>query len=253
MATQNTQASDVIAHLFEAGAHFGYTKSRRHPSVKSLIFGVKNKVELIDLEKTAEYLEKAEACAFELGKTGKKLLFVSGKAEARKGIISAADATDMPYVVGRWIGGTLTNFGEIRKRVEKLVEMREKRDKGEFDKHTKKERLMFSREIERLENMYEGLVRMEEKPDAVFIVDTTTEHIAVAEARHLGLPVISISGTDCDLSVSDYPVPANDKSGATVEFIAGRISDAYKKGVAEKPAPKKPESTQTASGDTKDA
>jgi len=232
MATQKTHGNDTISRLFDAGAHFGYSKSRRHPSAQPVIFGAKNKIELIDLEQTADYLERATEYASALGKEGKMILFVSGKTEARKGIREVADSIEMPYVAGRWIGGTLTNFDEIRSRVEKLITMREQREKGEFGKHTKKERLMFDREIERLEEMYNGLVLMERKPDVLFVVDTNHEHTAIREARRLSIPIISVSGTHCDLTVADYPIPANDKSGETITFIATAVAEAYTEGVA---------------------
>lgn len=233
MATESIKNNTVITDLFKTGAHFGYSKARRHPSARKLIFGAKNKVEIIDLEQTAEYLEKAQAFAKELGAKGKTILFVGGKAEARKGVLASAEELVMPSVTGRWVGGSLTNFSEIRKRVEKLVKLRDERENGAFNKHTKKERLMIDRQIEKLEKMYEGLVRMDRKPDALFVVDTQAEAIAVTEAKRLNIPVISISGTDSDITAVDYPVPANDKSIETINYITKAIVDSYQAGFKE--------------------
>lgn len=229
-----TKKSDsLISDLFGVGAHFGYSKSRRHPSARDLIFGSKNKIELIDLEATAEHLEKVREYVEELAKAGKTILFVSGKAEARKVIKEVADRLEMPFVAGRWVGGALTNFDNIRGRVEKLISLRTDREKGEFKKHTKKERLMIDREIERLEKMYDGLVRMVRKPDVMFVVDTNAERIAVKEAQRLNIPVISISGTDCDMTMVEYPIPANDKSTDTIRYIVNVIANTFEKHFAQ--------------------
>jgi len=229
------KTDNLVKDLFSVGAHFGYSKSRRHPSARSVIFGAKNKLELIDLEETAKYIERVKEFAEGLGKAGKMILFVSGKTEARKAIKEVANRIGMPYVAGRWVGGTLTNFDEIRSRVNKLVSLREQKEKGELSKYTKKERLMIDREIERLEAMYNGIVCMDSKPHALFVVDTNAEKSAVREAKRLSLPIMSISGTDCDLTIPEYPIPANDKNGETIAYILGIIVDAYEEGLKDAP------------------
>ncbi len=230
MTVKKEQDKDIIEDLFKSGAHFGYSRSRRHPSARGFIFGEKNKIEIIDLEKTVEYLNSAIEYVEELGAKGAQILFVGGKAESQKHVKEVAESISMPYVSGRWIGGTLTNFDEIKSRVEKLEKLRTQKEKGELGKYTKKERLLFDKEIERLEGLYAGLLPMTKKPDALFIVDTNRESIAIREARVSGIPVISISGTDCDFEIIDYPIPANDSNGNSISLVVKKIAEAYKKG-----------------------
>ena len=148
------ETPEPISRMFKAGAHFAYSKSRRHPSMKNLIFGSKNNTEIFDLEKTHELMTKALTFVEELGRTRKVLLIVSGKHEAAGIIREAGQTSVLPFVAGRWIGGTLTNFSEIRKRVEKYLDLTTRREKGELTKYTKKERLMIDREVENLESMF---------------------------------------------------------------------------------------------------
>ncbi|MBX4210447.1 30S ribosomal protein S2 [Candidatus Parcubacteria bacterium] len=221
---------EIIEKLFKAGAHFGYTKSRRHPSTKPFIFGIKNKIEIFDLEKTSESLDRAKEFVRKLASERKQLLFVSGKNEAKEIVQNAAQSIGQPYVAGRWIGGSLTNFQEIKKRIDKLVGWTDSREKGEFGKYTKKERLLIDREIENLKEMFSGLIPMKDIPGALFVVDSRREHIAVEEAHGKGLPVVSLSGSDCDLSKVDYPVPGNDSSVASITFFVNEIAEAYREG-----------------------
>lgn len=223
--TQNT-----IENLFKNGAHFAYTKSRRHPSAKPFIFGVKNKVEIFDLEKTQEQLEKAKTLIRSVAAAGGMMLMVGGKSEAKEVIAHAASSLGQPYVAGRWIGGSLTNFSEIRKRIVKLETLIAQKEKGELAKYTKKERLLIDREIEKLQDRFSGLVPMKEIPKVLFIVDSKREHIAVAEAKKNGLKIVSLSGSDCDLSEVDCAIPANDVSMHSIGYIVGEIAAAYKEG-----------------------
>lgn len=219
-----------IAEMFSVGAHFGFTKKRRHPSQKPFIFGNKNKIEIFDLEKTLEafnsVIEQVEA----LGAQGKKLLFVGGKNEAQKSIEAIAEKIDMPYVAGRFIGGTLTNFTEIRKRIERMLKLQNEKEKGELAKYTKKERLLIDREIEKLSERFGGLVSLTEKPHALVVIDTGYEHIAVAEAKKMNIPVIALCGTDCDLSDATYAFPGNDASHKTIEYFLSHVAEAYERG-----------------------
>ncbi|MES2223618.1 MAG: 30S ribosomal protein S2 [Patescibacteria group bacterium] len=225
----NTLSKD-IQEMVKVGAHFGFLRSRRHPSFKSLICGVKNMTEVIDLEKTEEMLKKAEEFVAELGKAKKTILFVSSKSEAMGIIRTYADSINMPFVASRWIGGTLTNFVEIKKRTHRLADLTQKKEKGELLKYTKKERLMFDREIVTLTEMFEGLKGVEKLPNAIFIVDAKKEHIAVAEAKQMGVSIITLSSSDNDIIGVDYPIAGNDASKASIEFFVSRIRDAYKKG-----------------------
>lgn len=227
--TANT-ASKTVDAMFKAGAHFAFSRSRRHPTASPYIFGVKNKVEIFDLEKTETLLEKAKEIVTELAKAGKTILFVGGKAEARGAITRAAGALDMPYVDGRWIGGTISNFEQIRKRVDKLLDQSSKKEKGELAKYTKKERLLIDREIDKLNRLFGGIVTLNKIPDAMFVVDARKEAIAVEEARKAGIKVIALCGSDCDLKTVDHPIVANDSSVSSINFIVSEITEAFKKG-----------------------
>jgi|TARA_Y100000310_G_scaffold63585_1_gene59052 small subunit ribosomal protein S2 len=221
-----------IERMFHAGAHFGYSKSRRHPSVSEFIFGTKNRVEILDLEKTNELLQEAKAFVEKLGQEKKTLLFVGSKNEGRDVIKNTAISLDMPYVSGRWIGGTITNFPQIKKRIERLEELSEQREKGELSKYTKKERLLIDREIEKLETNFLGLLPIKEKlPDALFVVDVKHENIAVTEARKAGIPVVSVSNSDCDMTGVNYPIVANDATLGSIKFFTDEIAEAYREGL----------------------
>lgn len=220
----------ALEALFSVGAHYGYAKSRRHPSVKPFIFGAKNRVDIFDLEKTKALLDKVIDYARTLGKEGKQVVFVSGKHEAIPAMRKAAERTGMPVVAGRWIGGTFTNFPVIRARIDKLLELREKREKGELAKYTKRERLMIDREIERLENLFSGLINLKSMPAALFIIDSNREHIAIEEAHKTGVKVIALSGSDCDISLVDYPVTANDASQQSINYFVDAFVAAYQEG-----------------------
>lgn len=222
--------NERIDEMFKAGAHFGYSKTRRHASVASYIFGVKNKVEIINLEKTEEALAKAVEFVTTLAKEGKQVLFVGGKNEARGALRFAAETIGMPFVDGRWIGGTLTNFPEIKKRLAKLEDLTKQKEKGELTKYTKKERLMIDREIANLDRFFSGILSLKELPKALFVIDSKKEEIAVTEARKMKIPVIALCGTDCDISLINYPIVANDASVSSVTFFANEIAKAYKKG-----------------------
>jgi len=230
MSEAKTTENDTIQKMFTAGAHFAFSRSRRHPTLAPFIFGMKNRVEIFDLEKTETLLEKAADFVRKLGAEGKQILFVGGKAEARDAIKAAALSLDQPYVDGRWIGGTLSNFKEIRSRVEKLLDLTAKREKGELAKYTKKERLLIDREIEKLDRFFSGLIPMKEMPKALFVVDSKHENIAVTEARKSGVPVVALMGSDCDFKTADYPIPGNDAAIASIAFFVDKIVWAYKEG-----------------------
>jgi small subunit ribosomal protein S2 len=217
----------MIDNMFKAGAHFAFSRTRRHPTITPYIFGVKNKVEIFDLEKTSELLAKAKDFVATLAKEGKSILFVGGKSEARNAIKNAALSTNMPYVDGRWIGGTLTNFVQIRKRVEKLERLNLEKEKGELTKYTKKERLLIDREIANLERFFSGVVTMKDLPKAIFVIDPKKEKTAIKEAKDMGITVIAVLGSDCNIKEVDYPIVGNDSSQMSVQFFAKEISKAY--------------------------
>ena len=239
MTTTTTKTGDITANnpmvdkMFKAGAHFGFSRTRRHPTVTPYIFGAKNKVEIFDLEKTSELLKTAQAFIASLAKEGKAVLFVGGKSEARNAIKSAALSVNMPYVDGRWIGGTLTNFGQIRKRVEKMEKLTMEKEKGELAKYTKKERLLIDREIANLERFFSGIVSMKELPKALFVVDPKKEKNAVKEAQDMGIPVIALLGSDCNIKEVDYAIVGNDSSQVSVQFFVQEVTKAYSDAKAE--------------------
>jgi small subunit ribosomal protein S2 len=197
----------LIDKLFSVGAHFGYAPSRRHPSVAPFIFGTKGGSEIIDLEATSTKLMEALEVVKSLAQGRKTILFVGSKAEAREALKRAADRLAQPYVASRWIGGTLSNFSEIKKRVNRLSELSTMREKGELAKFTKHERLLIDREITELEDMFGGLRSMSKLPDALIVVDPKHQSGAVKEAALLNIPVIAILNTDCDRAGITYPVP----------------------------------------------
>lgn len=240
MANNNTQSKDskgLIESLFSVGAHFGFVKARRHPSAKPFILGAKNKVEIFDLEKTSVELVKALEFIEGKGKEKALGLFVGGKSEAREAIIAAGRSLEMPFVPGRWIGGTLTNFAEIKKRIARLEELTSQREKGELAKYTKKERLLIDREIDKLHLYFSGLSTLKALPKFLVVVDPKKEYIAVDEAKKLKIPVVALAGSDSNLYDVDYAIPGNDASRQAIGFIVSEITKAYEAGKKSAPEP----------------
>jgi small subunit ribosomal protein S2 len=225
MNTQNT-----TEEMFKVGVHYGYSKSRRHPSTRPYIFTTKNNVDIINIEKTNELLEKALEVISAFASSGKTILFIGTKPEARMQIVETALALNMPYVSERWVGGSLTNFTEIKKRITKLLDLRDQKEKGELDRYTKKEKLLIDREMEDMTRNFQGLTSITKTPDAVFVVDPKKEHIAVTEARKMNLPVIALLNTDCNLKQAEYPIVANDASVSSITFFLSKVKEAYTKG-----------------------
>ena len=206
--------------------------------MRPFVFGSKNKTDILDLTKTAPLLEAALAYVRGLAANGKTMLIVGGKPEMRDLVRKTAVDISMPYVAGRWLGGTLTNYSEIKKRIKLMVELTTDRDAGSLaKKYTKKERLMIDREIARLEERFTGLVTLDKLPHAVLVVDSRHESIAVLEAHELSIPVIGIMNTDCDVSTVTYPIVGNDASRESVAYFLNAISDAYREGLKGHVAP----------------
>lgn len=219
-----------IKKLYDAGAHFALPRTRRHPTSAPFIFSTKDRTDIFDLEETVRRLQKAEEFVRELARSGKSVLFVGGKNEVIAAVKVAAERAAQPFVAGRWIGGTLTNFKNIRKRIDRLEKLTAEREAGELAKYTKKERLMIDREIEELLARFGGIVSLRELPAAVFVVDTRHEHTAVREANQMKIPVIGLASSDCDFSLVKFPIPANDTSVKSVRFVTEAIADAYQEG-----------------------
>lgn len=222
-----------VKHLFDTGAHFAQVKSRRHPSMKPFLVGTKGRQEIIDLVKTVEQLEAAKGAMAALAKEGKTVLFVGGKVEIAMLVKKAAESIGAPYVAARWLGGTISNWAEIKKRVDRLAELTEKSATGALAKqHTKLELVMIDREKKRLETRLDGITTLTKKPDALLVVDTKHEKHAVKEANDAGIPVIAIMSSDCDLTDAAYPIVANDTSRETVGLILSELAEAFAKGQA---------------------
>lgn len=214
--------------LMEAGVHYGYSRTRRHPTVSAYLYGTQNGIDLINIDDTISQLESAAKFLETLGSAGKTALFVGVKPEARAAVIETASSLKQPYVTERWIGGILTNFNEIKVRIEKLEKMKEERVNGEYSKYTKKEQLMLNREMERLDKFFGGLLGLKKMPDVLVVVDSKKEHIAIAEAHKMNIPVISLGNTDCSIRGITYPIIANDSSKSSISKILGILKDAFR-------------------------
>lgn len=225
MSSQN-----IVEEMFQNGVHYGYSKSRRHPSVLPYIFTTKNGVDIINIEKTEILLEKAAEFISGLASSGKTILFIGTKPEARQQVVEVALSLNMPYVSERWVGGILTNYPEIRKRITKLLDLRSQKEKGDLEKYTKKEKLLIAKEMEDMTRNFQGLTSISKTPDAVVVIDPKKESIAVTEAQKMGLPVIAILNTDCNLKEVNYPIVANDASVSSITFFLNKIKEAYTKG-----------------------
>lgn len=219
----------MIEEMFTAGAHFGLGRSRRHPSMTPFIFGTKNSTDIFDLEKTVQTFDKMVSLIMALGKEGKTILFVGGKKESAGAIKDTAMALNMPYVNGRWIGGTLSNFSQIRKRIDRYEKLVSDRDKGELAKYTKRERMLIDKEIDSLEHMFYGIVSLKKMPDALFVVDPRHEKIAVKEALDMGIPVFALSSSDCNIHDVTHSIIGNDTSKSSINLFLGEIAKVYQK------------------------
>ncbi|MFP5254965.1 MAG: 30S ribosomal protein S2 [Acidimicrobiia bacterium] len=220
----------TMKQLLEAGVHFGHQTRRWNPKMKRFIFGERNGIYIIDLQQTLQRIETAYTFVRDLVADGGTVLFIGTKKQAQDPIQSYAEKVGMPYINQRWLGGMLTNFETIGKRVAKMQEYRRMRASGEFDAMPKKEALLLSRELEKLERNLGGIAQMEKLPDAVFILDTKKEHIAVTEANKLGLPIIAVVDTNCDPDVIQYVIPGNDDAIRSGTLMCRVIADAVEEG-----------------------
>ena len=219
-----------IDEMFAAGVHYGYSKSRRHPSVSSYIYATKQSGDIINLEKTSELLESAVEFVKSLGSRNKVLLFVGTKPESKASVKAGAESLNMPFVCERWIRGTLTNFPEIKKRIAVLENYRKGLATGELEKYTKKERSVMAKEMEKLAKYYSGLVGLKKSPDALVIVDSRKEYIPAAEALQENIPVVALVNSDSDIKNIDHPVVGNDAGIPSVKLFVDTIVSAYKAG-----------------------
>lgn len=218
-----------VEELFKAGVHFGHRTSKWNPKMEPFIFSVHNNIHLIDLEKTIELLKKAVDFIKKTIVSGGKILFVGTKPSAKNIIKQAAESCQMSYVFERWLGGTLTNYKTIEKRLEHLKDLQEKKQSGQLEKYTKKERLLLEKQIAKLQKQFGGLTKMAKLPNVLFVADVKNDALAVKEARRLGIPVIGICDTNTDPSLIDYPIPGNDDAITSLKLLIGIILGAIKK------------------------
>lgn len=219
-----------MKQLLEAGVHFGHQTRRWNPKMAEYIFTERNGIYIIDLQKTVKKLEEAYAFVRDITLEGKSVLFVGTKKQAQDSVKEEAERAGSYYVNARWLGGMLTNFTTIKRRIERLKQLRAMEEDGTFELLPKKEVIKLNHEIEKLEKFLGGIKEMKEAPGALFIVDPRKERIAVAEAKRLGIPIVAIVDTNCDPDEIDYVIPGNDDAIRAVKLIAGTIANAVIEG-----------------------
>jgi len=220
----------TIKQLLEAGAHFGHQTSRWHPKMKSYIFTRRNDIHIIDLQQTAALLEKACAFIKSTVAEGGTVLFVGTKKQAQEAIETEAKRCGMYFINKRWLGGTLTNFSTIQRRIDYLVRLENQKARGDFNRLPKKEAQQLEEEIERLNKNVGGFKEMTSLPSILFIVDPTKENIALEEARRLEIPIVAIVDTNCNPEDIDYPIPANDDAIRAIKLVCNKVADAIIEG-----------------------
>lgn len=229
----NNNNTTLVERLFGAGAHFGFSKSRRHPTVKPYLYGNKQGTDIFDLEKSATLVTEAKAVLEAAGTEGKTVLFVGTKDEISKIVEKEAVRAEMPFVVNRWIGGMITNFSEIKKRIARLDTLTKEGETGELErKYTKKERVVISRELNKLTTNFGGIKTLERPADMMVVVDPRHDAIAVTEAAEVAMPIVGIMSSDSDLSKVTYPVVVNDALQSSVTLVLNELVDAYLAGKA---------------------
>jgi len=216
-------SEELAKEMFEAGVHFGHKKTNHHPKMEPYICGVKNNIQIIDLEKTMEGLEKALAFIAKTVKEGGKILFVGIRPQSSLIVKETAEKCRMPYVSSRWIGGLLTNFKTIKKRIDYFIDMEKKRDAGELKKYTKKEQKYFEKEIEKLKKNFDGLRDLNKLPEVIFVLGVKEHMTAIREAKRKKIPVISLVDTDSNPSLIDYIIPANDEAVSALKFMLEQV------------------------------
>ena len=219
-----------MKQLLEAGVHFGHQTRRWNPKMAEYIFTERNGIYIIDLQKTVKKLEEAYMVVRDIAAEGDEILFVGTKKQAQDSVKEEAIRCGMPYVNARWLGGMLTNFNTIKKRIKRLAQLKTMQEDGTFDMLPKKEAAKLELEIEKLERFLGGITEMKKQPAAMFIVDPRKERIAVAEAKKLGIPIIAIVDTNCDPDEIDHVIPGNDDAIRAVKLIAGAMADAVIEG-----------------------
>jgi len=217
-----------VSEMLKSGVHFGHKKSRWNPKMKPFTFGMKNNIHIIDLDKTLKCFQDALEYLGGVVKNGGKILFVGTKPQAKRLIEKAAQAVEMPYISSRWLGGTFSNFGEIKKRIKYLNDQEDKLGRGEFEKYTKYEKSQLKKEIDKMNEKMGGIKKMENLPQAIFVADIKEDALAVKEARGAKVPVMAIVDTNTDPTLVDYPIPGNDDALSSIRYILGIITKGIK-------------------------
>lgn len=223
----------TLVEMLQAGVHFGHQTSRWHPKMKNFIFGSRGGIHIVDLEKTQEMLPEALAFVKSIAARGGNVLFVGTKRQAQPIVEKYAKACGMPHVTRRWLGGTLTNFAQIKHTLKRLRMLKDQREKGELKKYTKKEQIILDREIDEMEHKVGGIQMLERPPEAIFVVDIRTEKTAVDEANSTGTKVVAICDTNVNPSGVHYVIPANDDAVKSIDLITRLVSEAVLEGVEE--------------------
>jgi small subunit ribosomal protein S2 len=240
------QNTSLQQQLLEAGVHFGHLKKKWNPKMLPYIFAEKKGIHIIDLNKTTEALQETAAAMKQIARSGKKILFVGTKKQAKDIVTECAQRVNMPYVTERWLGGMLTNFNTVRKSVKKMQSIEKMLGDGSFDNITKKERLTLSRDKDKMEKVLGGIAQLGRVPAALFIVDIGHEHIGLAEAKRLGITTFGVVDTNCDPNKVDFAIPANDDATKSIAIITNYLAAAIAEGLAERQAAKEDETDEAA-------
>lgn len=224
----NTAQNNIFKEMLEAGVFYGHKKTKTHPKMKPYIFSSRNNIEFIDLNATLLALDKVKDFLKEKISQGAVMLMVATQPAAQEIVENFAQKYNFPYVIQRWLGGTLTNFNIINQRITYYLDMKAKKEQGELDKYTKKERLRIGQELTKMGKVFGGLVNLKKLPDILFVIDTEEHRTAVKEANRLSIPVVAIMSTDCNPTTADYPIPANDHSKTAIEWIMKYLEPAFK-------------------------
>lgn len=227
--------------LLEAGVHFGHLKKKWNPKMLPYIFAEKKGIHIIDLNKTVECMQESAAALKQIARSGKKILFVGTKKQAKDIVTECAKRVNMPFVTERWLGGMLTNFNTVRKSVKKMQSIEKMLGDGSFDSITKKERLTLSRDKDKMEKVLGGIAQLGRVPAALFLIDIGHEHIALAEAKRLGIATFGLVDTNCDPNKVDFAIPANDDATKSITILVNYITAAIAEGLAERQAAKEDE------------
>ena len=221
---------EEIQAMVRSGVHIGHIRSKNHPSMKPYIFGIRNNISIVDLVLTKEKLAGALEFLKEIASRGGLILFVGTQPAARTAVLNIVEKTKMPYFLERWIGGTLTNFKVISKRVEYMETLEREKETGGFDKYTKKERMARDEMLQRMKMHFDGLRTLRRLPDAVFVVDVTKEVTAIREARKMHIPLVALVDTNSNANLVEYPIPSNDNALPAVRYILERVRTAIEDG-----------------------